>query len=92
MEMQLKTLVGMALGAFALGAASLIGSAPVQAATCIYVAYDMNGNLFTEPGRASKMDKACDRARRQCNRQLERWRKRGKVARGSGCARMSEAS
>jgi hypothetical protein len=87
----LKTFFGLALGAFALGAASFMGSAPAQAATCIYVAYDMNRNLFTEAGRGLKMDGACNSARRQCNRQLERWQKRGKVARGSGCVRMSEA-
>jgi hypothetical protein len=84
----LKIFFGVALGAFALGAASLMGSAPAHAATCTYVAYDMKRNLFTEPGRALKMSEACDRARRQCNRQLERWRKQGRVARGSGCARM----
>lgn len=88
----MKILTRTALGAIALGLVSLTGAAPAQAATCYYVAYDMRGNLFTEAGRAGKMSNACDRARRQCNRQLERWSKRGKVARGAGCARMKEAS
>lgn len=88
----MKILIRSALGAVALGVMSFGATAPAHAATCYYVAYDMNKNHFVESAIALKMSKACDRARRQCNRQLERWRKQGKVARGSGCVRMSEAS
>ena len=87
----MKTVFRLALGAFALGAASFASVGSAQAATCLYLAYDMHGNLFTEPASALKMSSACDRARRQCNRQLERWRKRGKVARGSACKRLTES-
>lgn len=88
----MKIIIAAAVGALALGASSLMTAAPAHAATCYYVAYDSSKNLFVEAGRASKMSKACDRARRQCNRQLERWQKRGKVGRGSGCALMREAT
>ncbi len=84
----MQTIIRLTFGALALGVVSLTGAAPASAARCDYVAYDMNRNLFTEGGYALKMSEACDRARRQCNRQLERWRKQGKVARGSGCTRM----
>jgi hypothetical protein len=87
----MKAMIHAALGAFALGAASLMTAAPAQAATCYYVAMDMTGTLFVRSGRAIKMANACNRARRQCNRQLERWRKQGKVRRGSGCHLLREA-
>jgi hypothetical protein len=37
--------------------------------------------LFVEYGRAAKQSWACNRARRQCNRKLERMRRQGKVGR-----------
>jgi hypothetical protein len=89
--LNMKTIITATFAALALGAASLMTAAPAQAARCDYVGYDMYRNLFTEVGRALKTSEACDRARRQCNRQLERWQKRGKVGRGSGCARMTQA-
>ncbi len=88
MEIELKAFTHTALGAIALGVVSLGTAAPAHAATCWYAAYDLQTHLFVEGGRALKMSNACDRARRQCNRQLERWAKRGKVGRGAVCARM----
>lgn len=84
----MKIITRPTLAALALGAAFFATSAPAHAAKCFYVAYDMHNNLFVEAAVALKMSNACNRARRQCNRKLDRWSNQGKVARGSGCAKM----
>ena len=68
-----------------------LSALPAYAAKCFYSGYDQNGILFHETGRAVKYSNACARAKRQCNRKLKRWMKKGKVARGAGCSVLKEA-
>ncbi|MEM7777471.1 MAG: hypothetical protein AAF732_17880 [Pseudomonadota bacterium] len=72
----------------ALLAASMLALAPVPAsakAYCVYSLEDISGNRVSAAGtHRKKMSTACDRARRQCNRQLERKRKRGQFGRVKG--------
>lgn len=57
---------------------------------CTYGAHQFTPTdkfLFTERGSAVKQSWACNRARRQCNRRLERMRRQGKVGRAR-CERL----
>lgn len=65
------------------------GTAPAHAAGCIYVAVNMEGRVLDVIGRgtALKQGNACDRARRECNRKLDRAYKRGEMPRGVVCKR-----
>ena len=79
----LLVLAGTAgLGLLAISAST----APASAAGCYYKLYQ-NGVLVTGPlsiqgyGQAVKQENACNRARRECNRKLERAMKRGEVPR-----------
>lgn len=52
------------------------------------MAHDPMGNMMADGwATAIKMSWACDRARRRCNRELERKRRQGRAGRGS-CRRM----
>jgi hypothetical protein len=75
-------------GAAALGFAALSAStAPASAAGCYYALYQdghgvVQGKLAIQGyATALKMENACDRARRECNRRFERARKKGNVPR-----------
>ena len=65
------------------------GTAPASAAGCIYVAVNDQGYVLDIIGRgtAIKQSNACDRARRECNRKLERAYRRGELPRGVECRR-----
>jgi hypothetical protein len=83
----MKSLLVLA-GTVALGLLAISAStAPASAAGCYYKLYQDGVGLVTGPlaiqGYASalKMENACDRARRECNRRLDRARKRGEVPR-----------
>ena len=62
---------------------------PAQAAGCYYKAVNMEGRVLDirGVGTALKESKACDRARRECNRRLERAYRQGKLPRGVVCKR-----
>lgn len=72
------------LAALALTGLSFFQTAPAQAAGCYYgVFQDGRGYIgIRGVGHAAKHSWACDRARRECNRRLERARKRGELPRG----------
>lgn len=66
------------------------GTAPASAAQCIYVAVNEQGYVLEDIigyGTAIKQGNACDRARRECNRKLERAYRRGELPRGVVCRR-----
>jgi len=65
------------------------GTAPAHAAGCIYVAVNAEGRVLDILGRgtAIKQSNACDRARRECNRRLDRASRRGELPRGVVCKR-----
>ena len=69
---------------------NLVTSQPAEARSrCVYMAHDPSGRTMANGwATASRMSWACDRARRRCNRELERKRRRGEAGRGS-CHRMS---
>lgn len=78
----------LALAALAASFAA-VPSAEAGTKRCVYMAHDQTGKMIADGwADAFKLDKACDRARRRCNRELERKRRKGKVGRG-GCSRMS---
>ncbi len=72
--------VGLSVGAGA--------SAPAHAAGCYYRLYQdghgvVTGKLAIQGyGHALKLENACDRARRECNRRFDRARKKGNLPRG----------
>lgn len=77
------------------GIASILGanlmlSQPVEARpACMYIARDFSGKIMADGDAwAAKKSWACNRARRRCNRELERKRRHGKAGRGS-CERVS---
>lgn len=79
----MKRLIALAAAVCGMTILSAGFSAPAQAAGCLYDIYhDRIGRLgMTEHGYAAKMEWACNRARRQCNRKLDRARKRGTLPR-----------
>jgi hypothetical protein len=60
---------------------------PAAAASCYYALYQdgqgvVQGKLGIQGfGLAAKMENACDRARRECNRKFDRARKKGNLPR-----------
>ena len=68
-------------------------TAPAHAAGCIYVAVNMEGRVLDIIGRgtAIKQSNACDRARRECNRRLDRAYRRGELPRGVVCKRAASS-
>jgi len=63
--------------------------APAQAAGCYYVAVNLEGRVLDVRGvgHAAKQKHACNRARRECNRRLERAYRNGRMPRGVVCKR-----
>lgn len=77
-----------------IGATSLISaSTPAEAGRkrCVFMAHNpTTGHMIADGwAKAFKKSKACDRARRRCNRELNRKRRKGKVGRGVICRRIS---
>lgn len=72
-----------ALGLVAISATT----APASAAGCYYRLYHDGHGIVTGPlairgvGHAAKLEHACNRARRECNRRFERARNRGELPR-----------
>jgi len=66
-------------------------SGPATArASCAYIAIGTSGQTMAYANAsARKGAKACQRAKRRCNRKLERQRRRGKAGRGT-CVRQTE--
>ncbi|MEW9835158.1 hypothetical protein [Mesorhizobium marinum] len=62
-------------------------TAPASAATCYYKAVNLEGRVLDLRGvaTAAKTSTACDRARRECNRRLDRAYRQGKMPRGVVC-------
>lgn len=58
---------------------------------CVYMAHDpFTGRMIADGwAKAIKKSWACNRARRRCNRELERKRRRGHVPRGAKCRRIT---
>ncbi len=83
------------LGAIAaIGATSLMStSTPAEAGRkrCVFMAHNpVTGYMIADGwAKAYKKSKACDRARRRCNRELDRKRRKGKVGRGVICRRIT---
>lgn len=84
-------------GALIAGVASILGASlmmgqPAEARPyCYYVARDPGGKIMADGyAWAAKQSWACNRARRRCNRELERKRRHGKAGRGS-CVRIEQA-
>lgn len=73
-------------------AASVMMTQPAVARPyCYYIAHDPGGKVMADGyAWAAKQSWACNRARRRCNRELERKRRHGKAGRGS-CVRAEEA-
>jgi len=64
------------------------GSTPAEAAHCRYKGITVEGRALDwiqGNGYAFKHDNACNRARRECNRRLERAYRRGELPRGVVC-------
>ncbi|HRD76399.1 MAG TPA: hypothetical protein PK264_10725 [Hyphomicrobiaceae bacterium] len=83
-----------ALSAAAIAAGlSMLGptaSTPAEAAHCRYKGVTVEGRALDwvqGNGYAFKQDNACDRARRECHRDLERHYRRGDLPRGVVCKR-----
>jgi hypothetical protein len=71
------------------GLALMAGAAPqAEAAGCYYRLYQDGVGVLTGAagvqgyGHAAKLEHACNRARRECNRRFERARKNSKLPRG----------
>jgi hypothetical protein len=68
--------------ALAIGAVIFTGNfSPAEAAGCYYKAYNPNGHYLNirGVGHAAKKSWACNRARRECGRRLERALKSGQI-------------
>ena len=78
-----------ALAAVAMLASALsVGTvAPSHAAGCYYKAVNLEGRVLDirGVGHAAKQSWACNRARRECNRRLDRAYRKGKLPRGVIC-------
>lgn len=76
---------------FVISVVAAANAIPAQAATCSFFASPVEGKhhgLFAK-AVASKMSTACKRAKRKCERRLNRARRKGKVAnRSIQCRRM----
>jgi hypothetical protein len=85
----MKSLLSLAASA-AIGLAVITGStAPADAAGCYYRLYHdgfgvVTGKLAIQGyATAAKLNNACDRARRECNRRFERARNKGNIPRSN---------
>jgi hypothetical protein len=65
----------------------MANAAPASAAKCLYAAQSETGSFggITGIGRAGHISTACVRARRECNRKLERAFRNGRAGRGARC-------
>ncbi len=83
-----------------IGAVAVIGATSLMSATspaeagrkrCVFMAHNpVTGHMIADGwAKAIKKSKACDRARRRCNRELNRLRRKGKVGRGVVCRRIT---
>lgn len=86
----------LSIGAVVILLSSLMmaSAGTAHAATCNYIAQDSAGKYAHAYGRAKakKMSTACDRARRECHRQLKRAFKKHTAGRGAQCYRLQEAT
>jgi hypothetical protein len=67
---------------------TLLGTTPAEAAHCRYKGITMEGRALDwvqGNGYALKHENACNRARRECNRDLDRHYRRGDLPRGVVC-------
>lgn len=83
-------IIALAAVAAALSVTLMAGTtAPAQAAGCYYKAVNLDGRVLNLQayGHATKKSRACDRARRQCNRKLDRAYRKGQMPRGVVCKR-----
>jgi hypothetical protein len=80
---RLLSLVSIAVGGATFLCAGLTG--PAQAAGCYYGVYQVGRGMIgiDGSGHAAKHEWACNRARRECNRRLERARKNAQLPRGN---------
>ena len=68
----------------------MLAVAPAQAAYCFYKPVKLDGRViesFKGYGTGRKVGTACNRARRECNRRLDRAYRRGQLPRGVTCKR-----
>ncbi|MDA4846404.1 hypothetical protein [Hoeflea poritis] len=73
----------------AIAASVFAGSAGyAHASYCEYRASDTKRIVARGGANARKMSTACKRARRECNRRLDRETRKGKVGRGAVCRRV----
>ncbi len=71
---------------------ALTWASPAEARKrCVYMAHNpFTGSMIVQgTGWAFKKSWACNRARRRCNRRLERKRRRSGVPRGTRCRRIT---
>lgn len=86
--------VALGLGVVALGLSAFIGgvSTPAEAGGKVYCEYrasDVRGNMVQGGANHKKGSVACKRARRECNRKLERKQRQKKFGRTSGCGKVT---
>ncbi|MGH1352973.1 MAG: hypothetical protein ACRBBN_19525 [Methyloligellaceae bacterium] len=85
----------VALGAVAMvgGIMMIASSNPAEAGRkrCVFMAHNpFNGHMIADGwAKAIKKSTACKRAKRRCNRELNRKRRQGKSARGAVCRRIT---
>lgn len=87
----MKSLLSITAAALISAALFTASSSTASAAYCSYGAVDNAGHHFTEGAyHRKKKSIACKRARRQCNRILERKQRKGKFGRSVGCREVKE--
>ena len=91
--MQGQSLKLAAVAVASLLSANLVMSSPAEARKrCVYMAHNPSGHMMADGwAKARKLSRACKRARRRCNRELKRKRRRGKAGRG-GCVKIRNLS
>ena len=90
--MRIISTITAGLAVATIGASMLVGAAtPAHAAGCIYKAVQHDGRVLSlgAHGYAAKQKKACKRARKKCDRRLERAYRQGKMPRGVTCKRVA---
>ncbi len=85
----MKTFASLTIAAAA-GIALIAGAASPASAgwvACAYKAVDTSNHVIVGYAKAKKGSTACTRARRECNRKVERAGRQGKFGRSDGCLR-----
>ena len=92
-------MIARSIAAAFFGLSALIASAgTASAASCMYIAMDSAGNtaraavtggVVMGSARARHMSTACDRARQECNRRLDRSFRNGGAGREARCFRQT---